>query len=250
MGKRKLRFHVRKNYERNRPPIKLIVSIPLLSLPQNNSCIANDPLTSSTHLAHGDSELFIECQAQSSSESPNNSRNDPPTSSTHLAYDDSEAFIDCEAQFSSHSHSSSICLESLNDESPVQLTVNIPLSIYTSLSTCDSIQLRARLTGSQLIPDSWTLSQSSFVLTMAHMSILYTITVACNRSWSLSVGIRQIDPSRCNLLISVPLILTCVDHIVNLMKILDQSKICSGNCEPRFLTLLGRHKGLFKNRNG
>ena len=50
MGKRKLRFHVRKNYERNRPPIKLIVSIPLLSLPQNDSCIANDPPTSSTHL--------------------------------------------------------------------------------------------------------------------------------------------------------------------------------------------------------
>ena len=48
MRKRKLRFHVRKNYERNCPPKKLIVSIPLLSLPQNDSCIANDPPTSST----------------------------------------------------------------------------------------------------------------------------------------------------------------------------------------------------------
>uniref|UniRef100_A0A1X7TXX8 Uncharacterized protein n=1 Tax=Amphimedon queenslandica TaxID=400682 RepID=A0A1X7TXX8_AMPQE len=31
---------------------------------------------------------------------------------------------------------------------------------------------------------------------------------------------------------------------------LDQRMICSGNCEPRFMNLLGRHKGLFKNRSG
>lgn len=45
MGRRKLRFHVRKNYERNQIPKQLIVSISLQSLnvlPFEDSTVVND----------------------------------------------------------------------------------------------------------------------------------------------------------------------------------------------------------------
>lgn len=227
MGRRKLRFHVRKNYERNQIPKQLIVSISLQSLnvlPFEDSTVVNDHSMNAALQA----PLL-----------PNLSPDD-----SSLALPESSSCYD----------SSSTCIldESHNDQSPVQLIISIPLSLYTSLSTHDSNQLRARLVDTQLITQPWTLSERSFILTMIHnmCSILYTITVATDCSWSLSVGYHHIDSANCHVLKSVPLKLHCVDHIVDFIKLLEQSKVCSGNAESKFMGLLEHHKGVFKNRSG
>ena len=77
-------------------------------------------------------------------------------------------------------------------------------------------RLRERLTNTaQLVPETWTLSRGSFILTMviAMCNMLYSLSVALNCSWTLSVGPYLIDAQKCHLLHMVPFILTCVDHI-------------------------------------
>ena len=138
-------------------------------------------------------------------------------------------------------------------KSPLQCIVKILLSLYASLSAHDSNQLRARLAdrATQLIFQSWALSQRSLILTMVHIcNIVYTITVALDCSCLLSVGHHQIKAFNSHLLNGVPRILTCVDHIVNFMSLLEQSMVCGGNADPKVMGLLDHHKGAFKNKSG
>ena len=109
MGRRKLRFHVCKKYERNQIPKQLIVSISLQSLyvqPFEDSTVVNDHSMNAALQA----PLLL-----------------------NLSPDDS-SLVSLES--SSCYDSSSICIldESHNDQSPVQLIISIPLSLYTSLS--------------------------------------------------------------------------------------------------------------------
>ena len=255
MGRRKLRFDVRKYYDKNpRAPKKLIVSIPLQSLPHNSAIsslhkdaplksLANATLT--THQACDFNESSLTVQDSTFDTLPPSLPPLPPSLPLPLSS------LPPSLSLTVHTPPSNCVVHQHHNE--LALTVNIPLSSYTSLPTHDSNRLRERLTNTaQLIPETWTLCRGSFILTMvnAMCNMLYTLSVALNCSWTLSVGPYQIDAQKCHLLHIVPLILTCVDHIVALMKLLDQSKLCQGNAEPKFVDLLHHHKGVLKNRNG
>ena len=68
-------------------------------------------------------------------------------------------------------------------------------------------------------------------------------------TWKLKVaGIQQ--PENCSLLSDVADQLLCVSDVVNLLSILDSSKICVGNGEEKFKRVAELHKGTFKDKTG
>ena len=87
-------------------------------------------------------------------------------------------------------------------------------------------------------------------LTAYTCSIVYSISVAFDGTWVLSVGSDCIDIKRCQFLNSIPTILSSVDHVTSLLKLLDQSTLCSGNPDSKFINLIHQQKGVFKNYNG
>ena len=198
MGKRKLRFDQRKNYERKKYGVtELSVSIPLSQLPQ-----AVIPL----EMAH-----------------------------------------------------------------PSQLMIHLPLSAYTSSTVPDTTALYLRLRRSNLLPPGWTATclsdesasqpTSSLLPSLAlcklqclpplfRADVTFTLTMSTQCTWTLTLGSRDIDPQRCQLMAGIAQRLRSVDEVVNLLSALDASKFCVGNHDAKFEQLVDRHKGSFKDQSG
>ena len=75
------------------------------------------------------------------------------------------------------------------------IIVNTPLSSYTLLPTHDSNRFMEQLTNTaQLVPETWTLSQWSFIVTIvtATFNMLYSLSVALNCSWNCLLDLTKL----------------------------------------------------------
>ena len=81
-------------------------------------------------------------------------------------------------------------------------------------------------------------------------SVLFSLRIQENISWSVSlrgVGLKQ---DTCLLLIALPELLTSVSSICLVTARLSRSHVCVGNMEERFLKLLNMRKGVFTDASG
>lgn len=66
--------------------------------------------------------------------------------------------------------------------------------------------------------------------------------------WTLDAKGSTVSLEQCPFLAGVSKEFTCVDDVLQLLRLLDASKICSGNRSQRFTSLAQSHKGVFKNK--
>ena len=76
------------------------------------------------------------------------------------------------------------------------------------------------------------------------------LTVSPSCAWSLCVGQSQIDQQQCWLLGGIAAKLCSVDEVVRLLSALDESKHCVGNPDTKFMQLVPRQNGIFKDQSG
>ena len=76
------------------------------------------------------------------------------------------------------------------------------------------------------------------------------LTVSPSCAWTLCVGQSQIDQQQCRLLGGIAAKLCSVDEAVKLLPTLDDSKHCVENPDTKFMQLVPRQKGVFKDQSG
>ena len=150
---------------------------------------------------------------------------------------------------------------------PTELVVSLPLAVYTSSTVPDTCCLHDRVMKSTQLPPGWTVTSipsshpsHSTSLAVCKMQICpssshgadvtFMLTVAHDFRWILCVGKRQINQEQCQLLDGVAASICCVDDMVKLLCALDSSKFCVGNADPKFMQLVPRHKGTFRDKSG
>ena len=126
----------------------------------------------------------------------------------------------------------------------------------------DITTLHSRLVATRTIPSTWIdLSQlqslAAVVLcTMRYNEctlsgeISFTLQINSSFQWSLTVSGHLVQPDRCSLLADAPTTLQSVTNVDHLLAILDSSKICEGNADPKFQPLINRHKGILRDPSG
>jgi len=153
-----------------------------------------------------------------------------------------------------------------DDANPSELIVSLPMSAYTSSPVPDASALHSRVSRSTTLPAGWTLAclpeasgsnTASLVLCKlqilpplfsADLTLMLTVTPDC--AWTLSVGRSQINQQQCQLLCGIAAKLCCVDEVVKLLTVLDGSKFCVGNPDAKFMQLIPRQKGSFRDQSG
>ena len=152
-----------------------------------------------------------------------------------------------------------------NDAEESELIVSLPLSAYTSATLPDATVLHSRVSRSNALPAGWTLAclpaSTSYLATFAlcklqifpplcsaHATFMLTVSPSC--AWTLCVGQSQIDQQQCRLLGGIAAKLCSVDEVVKLLSALDDSKHCVGNPDTKFIELVPRQKGVFKDQSG
>ena len=78
---------------------------------------------------------------------------------------------------------------------------------------------------------------------------MYTLQVTHDLVWNLQFGESIVEPS-IELLKDCALHIGCVDHILQLLSLLDEAICCVGNSDLNFLELIDRHKGSIKDPSG
>lgn len=69
-------------------------------------------------------------------------------------------------------------------------------------------------------------------------------------TWHLKVGEPPLDLMCCSLLDGLPTNLSGVDAVMNMVGMLDSSKVCLGNDDKKFETISDSHQGIFKDKSG
>lgn len=109
------------------------------------------------------------------------------------------------------------------------------------------------------VSTNWTLTMSSEPdknLILSHIVqspdktpiIRYSVTIKEDFSWSMNVMGRAV--SQCSLIHHIPPALTSVSEVLNLISIIEKSKICFGNHEESFIQAAMRREGIFRNKDG
>ena len=145
---------------------------------------------------------------------------------------------------------------------PPPLVVSLPVSSYKSAVVEDVVHLRSRLETSGFLPFGWAFSDGqpdaslSQPLTLHKLpdfgvaaGVVYELQVTHDLVWKLRFGESIVEPS-IELLKDCVLHIGCVDHILQLLSLLDEAICCVGNSDSKFLELIDRHKGSIKDPSG
>ena len=154
---------------------------------------------------------------------------------------------------------------STNDADQSELIISLLLSAYMSATLPDATVLHSRLSRVSALPAGWTLAclpaSTSHLATFAicklqifpplcsaHVTFMLTVTPDC--TWTLCVGQSPINQQQCRFLNGIAAKLCSVNEVVKLLSALDDSKHCVGNPETKFMQLVPRQKGIFRDQSG
>ena len=144
--------------------------------------------------------------------------------------------------------------------------VHLSLSAYFGADARNASVLLSRLQRADKIPNSWVISHHShsvpasshpFMLcklqqcpNVSTPTIMFSITFDSQCLWTLCVESRVLVAGSSGLLFGVEITLRSVDAVARLVSLLCESKFCVGNSESKFIDLVNRNRGTFKDRLG
>lgn len=147
---------------------------------------------------------------------------------------------------------------------PSELVVSLPLAAYNSAPVQDLAHLQTRLKTSRQLPPRW-IDACSQQLHTAHplvlcslrceaplfrVDVLYCFRVDEHLKWTLSICGTPVEQDQCQLLASLPAKLSTLSDIVTVLEKISTGKLCIGNPDKRFMTLIETHHGSFQDPSG
>lgn len=157
------------------------------------------------------------------------------------------------------------CSENFVDD-PDELPVRLPLDTYCSHALPDTSSLANRLSQSGKLPQEWTLTSIHSTTSLSPTLTLYILeiksplfccadysfmlTISPDGTWTLCVGRTRVYQEHCDLLKATPTKLCSVDDVIGLVLSLSGSKWCIGNPDEKFMDLIDRHEGNFRDQTG
>ena len=86
------------------------------------------------------------------------------------------------------------------------------------------------------------------------MSVDFTfiITISASGRWTINVDHKEISRANCPILAECAVHdhLLSVDLVVEILSLLDRCKLCVGNPDEKFSSLIDKHSGKFLDRSG
>ena len=147
-----------------------------------------------------------------------------------------------------------------DDAEESELIVSLPLSSYTSATLPDATVLHSRISRSNALPAGWTLAclpkSTSYLATFALCKLqIFPPLCMLPLCWQCLLVVHghfvlaRVRLINTNVSFWVELLPT-VDEVVKLLSTLDDSKHCVGNLDTKFMQLVLRQKGVFKDQSG
>ena len=158
---------------------------------------------------------------------------------------------------------------------PKSLTVSVPLSNsvmafrvslplrYSSLCTTSPATniatLHARIVACEVLSPGWTILLLPQSLTLCQLCckpphtdtvVSFSVTIASDFSWSLTLYGHTIEVVGTDVLHGIPVILSSVKGVCTVISALQESSVCIGNVEQKYITLIEHNKGSMKSSSG
>ena len=145
-----------------------------------------------------------------------------------------------------------ICLDKLKT---LPFHVSLPLTAYTNAPVANRRNLddRVRLT---TLPTGWSVASDSGSETTLykvqctsapHCILTSSIVIHDNLTWTLTMGSTPVIPS---LIPSAPSAFICLQQVVDLLIMVDKSKLCIGNPDEQYSCLTQHHHGNLYDQSG
>ena len=80
--------------------------------------------------------------------------------------------------------------------------------------------------------------------------VLFAITIVQDLTWRLRICRHDADLAQVERLCDLPLLLRTVEDVARVTSMLEASKLCVGNPDDRYSTLIKRRKGKFTDAHG
>ena len=135
-------------------------------------------------------------------------------------------------------------------DSPQTLRVSIPLESFTAARVTSVFELSSRLKVASELPGNWmNMTNSSAEASniclcyltqrppLHYSEVQYIIQIDQSLLWTLSVFSVNITIERCSMLASISRTMDCVDHVIQLVKKINEAVICVGNPDQQFVNL-------------
>ena len=147
---------------------------------------------------------------------------------------------------------------------PSELVVSLPLAAYNSAPFQDLAQLQSRLKASGQLPPGWidvcsqqTQCAEPFVLCsirceppLFRADVLYRFRVDEHLQWTLSICGTPLELEQSPFLSSLPTKLSTLSEIVTVLEMINTGKLCIGNPDKRFTSLVEARNGSFQDPSG
>lgn len=131
--------------------------------------------------------------------------------------------------------------------------VKIPLEVFLSQRIVSLNQLHSRLASLKCVRDWFLMSCSNQMATNVRLvrvngQDVLTLDICDQLKWSLNVAGNCVPSS--TLFTRIPSLITSLQDLEEVVAYIEKCVICKGNGDPKFMPLVTKCKGLFKDRNG
>ena len=130
--------------------------------------------------------------------------------------------------------------------------VSIPLASYVNAPASSGQALVARLVATNQLPSGWSYSSTTLYKVQCTQqqptpSVTFSLTISDTLTWALNIGSIPILPTH---LPAVPSKLIHYHQLVSLLLTLDNSKLCIGNPDEKYMSLIKSHHGNLHDQTG
>ena len=132
--------------------------------------------------------------------------------------------------------------------------IQIPIKFFFDQSISSLTQLHSRLLNLKCLQNWFLMANSSLPVTKIQLvsvsgQNVFTMEISQELQWSLLIGDRCVLSSS-SVFQSVPSTITSLEDLRSIVTYVDKCSVCKGNADPRFMPLVAKSKGLFKDRSG
>ena len=132
--------------------------------------------------------------------------------------------------------------------------VSFPLSALTSASAVGLDMLHSRLGKSRMLPSAWmnisggtplhnlTLCKIAYYEETNRACLTFTVVIDEKFRWKITISNHHLDGSNSHMLLGVPETVQSVDNIIQLLSLLDSSKLCTGVSDGKYHSAFNHHK--------
>ena len=140
-----------------------------------------------------------------------------------------------------------------------EIVVRLPITSYESSQVTSIDKLQEKMQRLKACPAGWTstvMSESETNLvfcklyyTESNVAVQYMLKISSDFTWTVKKG-QIVIPTRCSIFSDIALEMNTVKSVIEILTLLDTSKLCCGNNDEKFMELSAWRGGKFMDLSG